>query len=114
MITLQWNENAIEFLHEDLPGSEKLTPVFSIYNGESQWKQMFALFSPEEKLFYWIIGSGCECCDSLFSDVSSLSELKTGSNKELKRVVRAFLKEVPEIMTDAEKEKVFSKVNKFR
>lgn len=113
MITFQWNENFMEFLHEDLPGSEAMTPVFSIHNGESQWKEMFALFSAEENKFYWITSAGCECCDTLFAHVGSVNDLTTGSAKDVKKAVRTLLKDSPGILTEDEKVKVFSKVGKF-
>lgn len=112
MITLQWNENALEELHEELAGSDKMTPVFSIHNSDYDWKQMLAIFSPEDDKFYWITGEGCACCDSLFEHIKSFEELASGSASELKGAVRAFHATNPDIMTEADRTRIFSKIKK--
>lgn len=114
MITLQWSETALEFLHEDIPGSEKTVPVFSIHNGEYNWKRMLALFSPVTKKFLWASNSGCECCEELTAQVKSAEEMVSGSEMELKRAVRDFLAHNPEIITEDEKQKIFSKIKKHK
>ena len=112
MITLQWSETALEFLHEDIPGSENMVPVFSIHNGESNWKRMLALFSSSTRKFYWASNTGCECCEELTNQVKNTEEMASGNEMELKRAVRHFLESAPEIVTDDEKQKIFSKIKK--
>lgn len=112
MITLQWSETALEFLYEDIPGSEDMVPVFSIHNGESNWKRMLALHSPSTRKFYWTSSTGCECCEELTNQVKNAEEMTSGDERELKRAVRHFLESVPEIVTDDEKQKIFSKIKK--
>lgn len=112
MITLQWSETALEFLHEDIPGSENMVPVFSINNGESNWKRMLVLFSPTVKKFYWTSNSGCECCEELTGQIKNTEEMASGTELELKRAVRNFLAHTPDIVTDEEKQKIFSKIKK--
>lgn len=113
MITLQWNEIFMESLHEDLPGSEHLIPVFSIHNQEYQWKQMFALFSPAENTFYWTTGGGCACCSTLFAHIAHADEMTKGSAADVKRAVRDFMQATPGIITEEERTRIFSKVKMF-
>lgn len=112
MITLQWSENALEFLHEDISGSEKMNPVFSISNNEYSWVRMLALFSSTTKKFYWTSGSGCECCDDQNKNVKDVSSLTEGSENDLKSALRAFIGHNDGIITDDEKQKIFSKIKK--
>jgi hypothetical protein len=112
MITLQWSETALEFLHEDIPGSENMVPVFSIHNGEHNWKRMLALYSSSTKKFHWASNSGCECCEEVNSQVKSTEAMTSGNEMELKRAVRNFLTHTPDIVTDEEKQKLFSKIKK--
>lgn len=112
MITLQWSETALESLHEDIVGSETMIPVFSISNGEYKWAKMFALFSSETKKFYWVSGSGCECCDDQNRNVKDVSNLTEGSEGELKAALRVFIEHNNGIITDDEKQKIFSKIKK--
>lgn len=112
MITLQWSETATEFLHEDIPGSEHMVPVFSINNGENDWKRMLALFSPVTKKFYWSTSGGCLCCEELTSHLSSADDLTEGTEQELKRALRSFLEHAPNILNEDEKQQVFSKIKK--
>jgi hypothetical protein len=112
LITLQWGETALESLHEDIAGSAKMTPVFSISNSEYDWKRMLALFSPETKKFYWSVSSGCSCCDDQNRNVKDVSNLIEGSESELKRTLRTFIEHNSGIITDDEKQKVFSKIKK--
>lgn len=112
MITLQWSETALEFLHEDIPGSENMVPVFSIHNGEYAWKRMLALFSPATKTFHWSCNSGCECCEELASQIKNVEAMSSGNALELKQAVRDFLTHNPDIITDEEKQRVFSKIKK--
>jgi hypothetical protein len=112
MITLQWDEIALEFLHEEIPGTERLTPVFSIHNGEYEWKQMMALFSSETKTFHWLQSAGCSCCENLFSHVKSADDLVCGNERELKQALRSFLSQNPTILDNSEKERIFSKIKK--
>lgn len=112
MITLQWNENALEFLHKDIAGSEKMTPVFSVSNSEYDWTTMLALFSVETKKFYWVAGSGCSCCDDLARDVKSIDKMTEGSERELKQALRTFIAHNAGIVTDDELQKIFSKIKK--
>lgn len=112
MITLQWNETALEFLHEDIPGSEQMVPVFSIHNGENDWSRMLALFSLDTKEFCWTVNSGCACCEELTGHLKSADDLTKGTERELKRAVRSFLEQAPNILKDGEKQKIFSKIKK--
>jgi hypothetical protein len=112
LITLQWSENALEFLHEEIAGSNKLIPVFSITNNEYNWNKMLALFSAETKKFYWAAGSGCECCETLTTSVKDVSKLTEGSESELKQALRTFISHNSGIITDDEKQKIFSKIKK--
>lgn len=112
MITLQWSETSLEFLHEDIPGSENMVPVFSIHNGEYAWKRMLALFSPKTKTFYWSSNSGCQCCEELNSQIRNVEAMSSGSALEIKRAIRDFMAQNPGIITDEEKQKIFSKIKK--
>lgn len=112
MITLQWSETALEFLHEDIPGSEGMVPVFSIDNGQYQWERMLALFSSSTKKFYWAVNSGCECCDDSSKLATNTDGMASGNELELKRAIRNFIAHSPEIITDEEKQKIFSKIKK--
>jgi hypothetical protein len=112
LITLQWSETALEFLHEDIAGSEKMNPVFSIRNNEYNWVRMLALFSSDTKKFYWVSGSGCECCDDQIRDVRNVSNLTEGSESDLKSALRTFIEHNDGIVTDDEKQKIFSKIKK--
>lgn len=114
MITLQWNETALEFLHEDIPGSERMVPVFSIHNGEHDWTRMLALFSTATKEFYWTARSGCACCEELTSHLRNVDDLAKGTERELKQAIRGFLEHAPDILKDGEKQKIFSKIKKHK
>jgi hypothetical protein len=114
MITLQWSETDLEFLNEDIPGSENMVPVFSIYNGEYNWKRMLALFSPSNNKFYWSCNSGCECCESLRSQVKDTDSMNSGDAKELKQAIRGFMNNKPKLVTEDEKRKIFSKIKKHQ
>lgn len=112
MITLQWSENALEFLREDIPGSETMTPVFSIVGSESDGKRMLALFSSATKKFYWTVSSGCSCCEELTSHIKSAADLNEGTESELKQALRAFSASNPSLLKDDEMQKIFSKIKK--
>lgn len=114
MITLQWSETALEFLHEDIPGSENMIPVFSIYNGKYHWKMMLTLFCPSDKQFYWHCGSGCECCESLSSQIENKDSLKCGDERAVKQALRAFIADHPNLVNEDEKRTLFSKIKKHR
>lgn len=112
MITLQWSDTALESLHEDISGSEKMNPVFLISNSEFSWTKMFALFSSETKKFYWTSGSGCSCCNDQNRDVKDVSNLTEGSESELKSALRDFIGHNDGIITNDEKQRIFSKIKK--
>jgi hypothetical protein len=112
MIKLQWDETATGFLHEDIPGSENMVPVFSIHNGEHDWKRMLALFSPETKKFHWMSGAGCACCEENSSHVRSVRDLTSGDERALKQALCSFLTDAPNVVSEEEKQKIFSKVKK--
>ena len=110
MLTLQWSEMSLESLHEDIP--EHLNPIVSIHNGQNDWVQMLVLYSSETKVFHWVTGYGCACCDNLYNHLKDSSLMVSGDAKELKRALRGFLDAHPDIITEAEKEKTFSKIKK--
>lgn len=112
MIKLQWNETSLEFLHEDIPGSKDMVPVFSISNTESDWNRMLALFSPVTKKFHWSASSGCSCCEEFTGSLKSIADLTEGTEQELKRAVRSFVEHAPGALKEGELQKIFSKIKK--
>jgi hypothetical protein len=112
LITLQWSDTALESLHESIPGSENMIPVFSIFNGEYEWNRMLALFSSVTKTFHWSASAGCSCCEELTSSLKSISDLTEGSERELKQAIRTFIEHTPGILKDDELQKIFSKIKK--
>lgn len=112
MITVQWSENALEFLHEDIPGSDNLNPVFSIFGAESADKRMLALFSSSTKKFYWTVSTGCSCCEVLTGHIKTAADLTEGDERELKQAIRVFSVSNPSLLEDDEMQKIFSKIKK--
>lgn len=114
-LRLQWDDLGLEFLHEDVPGSENLKPVFRASSDVgSDVVEMLALFSPENKMFYWVTGRGCSCCTNITDPVEAVEDLKQGDERALKHAIREMLKEAPHILNEEDKKRVFSKIKKCK
>jgi hypothetical protein len=56
------------------------------------WCDIEVYFSKEKNRYFWIEGAGCSC-ESLWEDVSSLSDMCDGNKESAMNAVRSFASE---------------------
>lgn len=89
------------FAKEPIPGTEDWKHIaYATSGGGFDWEEFHCWYSPSERQYFWIYGSGCSCHD-LSDLIPHKGSFENGSKQDAIRALKRETKEYTTLSPDA-------------